>query len=529
MTTRYLLGSVICFFVCGSTNAQTADDFDPGCDGFVNSLAVQADGKVLVGGQFTTLGGQARVSMGRLNADGVLDSGFNPGVEPPFGSAQVYSLAVQTDGKILLAGVFTGLGGQGRTNIGRLNADGSVDSGFNPGANNRILSLAVQADGKILVGGSFVTLGGQARNRIGRLNMDGSLDSSFIPVGANAEVACLALQPDGKILVCGAFSMLAGQACSYIARLNANGSFDSSFNRDVSYSNTVYSLAIQVDGKILLGGGFTRFGLDGYCIRRLNANGSLDSSLTPIAYDEINSLALQTDGKILAGGDFYKSAIQPRIYVGRFNTNGSLDSSFNSGANSTANCLALQSDGKVVAGGAFSALGGQTRNRIGRLNNIAPATQDFIYDGSKLLWQRGGTSPEVWRTTFEVTTNGADWISLGAGERVPAGWQSPVVGLTTNHTVRARGFVAGGIRNASSWFVETRWHSKPRLGIGRPVNGVFALTMFGNVGETLELRAATNTAGPWWPVQSFVLTNSTETLLWTNQSEAVRYFRVEPQ
>src|ERR1017187_6248760 len=88
---------------------------------------------------------------------------FNPGA-----SYKVYSLAVQADGKILVGGGFTTLGGQTRNYLGRLNVDGTVDSGFNPGANNYVLSLAVQADGKILVGGYFSTLGGQTRNHLGR-------------------------------------------------------------------------------------------------------------------------------------------------------------------------------------------------------------------------------------------------------------------------------------------------------------------------------------------------------------------------
>jgi hypothetical protein len=80
----------------------------------------------------------------------------------------VYALAVQADGKILVSGWFTTLGGQTRTGIGRLNANGTLDTGFNPGASYRVISLPVQADGKILLGGEFTTLGGQARNYIGR-------------------------------------------------------------------------------------------------------------------------------------------------------------------------------------------------------------------------------------------------------------------------------------------------------------------------------------------------------------------------
>ena len=165
-----------------SAQAPLPDGFNPGANADVYSLAVQADGKILVGGWFSTLGGQTRNCVGRLNADGTLDSGFNPGA-----NQRVNSLAVQADGKILVAGWFTTLGGQTRNYIGRVNANGILDSGFNARAGNLVESLAVQADGKILLGGWLNTLGGQTRIGIGRLNPDGTVDSGFNP-GANNDV-----------------------------------------------------------------------------------------------------------------------------------------------------------------------------------------------------------------------------------------------------------------------------------------------------------------------------------------------------
>src|SRR5581483_9639457 len=98
----------------------------------VDAIALQPDGKILVGGNFTILGGAALNLIGRLNADGSVDTGFNPGVSPTTGG--VLAIAVQADGKILVGGYFAGLGSATgatpRKNIGRLNADGSVDAGF---------------------------------------------------------------------------------------------------------------------------------------------------------------------------------------------------------------------------------------------------------------------------------------------------------------------------------------------------------------------------------------------------------------
>ena len=94
--------------------------------------------------------------------------------------------------------------------IARLNADGSVDASFNPDANGAVNSLAVQPDGKVLVGGFFTTIGGQTRNNIARLNADGSADASFNPVADNTVIS-LAVQPDGKVLVGGNFTTVGGQ------------------------------------------------------------------------------------------------------------------------------------------------------------------------------------------------------------------------------------------------------------------------------------------------------------------------------
>jgi uncharacterized delta-60 repeat protein len=177
----------------------------------------------VVGGYFAELGGQPRSKIGRLNADGSLDTTFNPGVGGY--SPDVSALAIQADGKIVVGGYFTELGGQERSNIGRLNADGTLDLDFDPGTNLWVLSLVVQPDdNKILVGGLFGTLGGETRKYIGRLNPDGSLDAAFNP-GANDYVLAVDLQADGEIVVGGLFTQLGGQPSDFIGRLDPDGTF----------------------------------------------------------------------------------------------------------------------------------------------------------------------------------------------------------------------------------------------------------------------------------------------------------------
>jgi uncharacterized delta-60 repeat protein len=209
--------------------------FNPGANGYVLSLALQGDGKILAGGVFTTLAGQTRNRIGRLNADGTIDGTFNPSADN-----SVEALAVQADGKVLVAGYFSTLAGQSRSHIGRLNADGSLDAAFNPGANGVVYCVASQPDGKILVGGYFTVLGGANRNNIGRLNADGTVDASFNP-GASSTVMSLAVQVDGSVIASGSFSTLGGQPRSFFGRLTSGNAALQEFAIDMGGTTATWS------------------------------------------------------------------------------------------------------------------------------------------------------------------------------------------------------------------------------------------------------------------------------------------------
>ena len=427
--------------------------FDARAAGYVvYSVALQTDGKILVGGGFTSLCGQKRNSLARFNPDGSLDWSFNPGVR-----GEVYALVVQSDGKILVGGSFASLGDQPRRSLGRLNADGTVDIGFDAPANQLVGSLALQPDGKVLVGGSFSTLCGQPRGRIARLNADGTLDPGFNP-NADNRVTSLAVQTDGKIVVGGLFQSLAGQRRNYLGRLNADGTLDDSFNPNAS--SWVESLVVQPDAKILVGGDFTLVGGKVRVrIARLNADGSIDQGFNPNADNLVYAVTLQADGHILVGGRFTTLGGLPRNRIGRINADGALDTDFNPAADGAVRALTLQTGGSILIGGEFTALNGQPRNRLGHLYNTHPATTTLSSAGTNILWVRGGTAPEVWRTDFEYSSNGTVWVGLGSGSRVAGGWT--VSGVPwTNGTLRARGYSAGGFYCASGGIVET--------GIGSP-------------------------------------------------------------
>jgi uncharacterized delta-60 repeat protein len=161
-----------------------------GINGPVFTNVVQPDGKILVGGDFLRYNNSNRNNIARLNEDGSLDTSFN---STGGGTNNVVlNMALQPDSKIIVVGNFTTYRGVSANRIVRLNQDGSMDTSFNSGAgaNNSIRIAMIQPDGKIIIGGSFTSYNGTAVNRIARLNADGSLDTSFDPwvLGANSTV-----------------------------------------------------------------------------------------------------------------------------------------------------------------------------------------------------------------------------------------------------------------------------------------------------------------------------------------------------
>ena len=358
-----------------------------GFNSSVYSVAVQSDGKIVVGGSFTELNGVTSNRIARLNADGTPDTTFSSKTGSGFGGGVVRALAVQSDGKIVAGGAFTTLNGETRNRIVRFNADGTPDttfsnntgSGFN-GA--EVYSVVVQSDGKIVVGGDFTTLKGQTTNRIARLNVDGTPDTAFTTstgTGFDTTVTSVAVQADGKIVVGGSFTTLNGQTSNRIARLNVDGTPDAAFSLSTGagFNSGVNGVAVQPDGKIVVGGSFTTLnGQTSNRIARLNIDGTPDTTFTAntgigFSASSTYSFAVQSDGKIVVGGSFTTLNGQTSNRIARLNIDGTPDTTFtaNTGTGFSNGVLpvALQSDGKIVVGGHFTTLNGQTTNRIARL------------------------------------------------------------------------------------------------------------------------------------------------------------------
>jgi uncharacterized delta-60 repeat protein len=219
ITVRKFFSILFLVTVVSVRGQSPMDAFDPDANNVVRVIVVQPNGKILIGGDFTMLspnGGPtvARNRIARLNPDGTVDTTFNPNAGAP-----VFAIAVQPDGKILVGGHFDNIGGQARHRIARLDPITGLADSLDPNAGNDVNAIALQGDGKILLGGSFDTVGGLARRRIARIDPSTGVPDSFDPTGGN-DVETIAIQTDGNILVGGRFDSIGGQSRKRIARLD---------------------------------------------------------------------------------------------------------------------------------------------------------------------------------------------------------------------------------------------------------------------------------------------------------------------
>jgi uncharacterized delta-60 repeat protein len=377
--------AVIVFAAVGACRAQSLDlAFNPNANGEIYAIVAQPDGRLLVGGNLSTIDGAVRGRFARLNASGSVD----PSLNVSFNST-VWTIALQADGKILVGGAFTAAGTATRNRLARLNADGTLDPTFSPMIDSTVRAVTVQPDGRILVAGLFSTIGGVPRTGLARLNADGSIDPSFeVTVSGALLVATfmvegLALQPDGRILFCGNFNTVAGQPRTAIARLLPSGVLDLSFVPPTLNSN-MRTMIVLPGGKTFLAGNFSRqtAPILNYTAR-LNSDGSLDSTFTPpILNGSATGAALQADGKLVVGGFFTIVGGVSRGSLIRLNADGTLDPTFDPRVSGTINgptgspnvnvVVVPPGPAHVVVGGAFAAASGQSRSALARFGTPLP-------------------------------------------------------------------------------------------------------------------------------------------------------------
>jgi uncharacterized delta-60 repeat protein len=360
----------------------------------IDDMALQPDGKIVAGGYVEPTTAGATFGLARYKPSGALDTTFGTGgrVTTALGSRSwVNAVLVQPDAKIVAIG-YVKVGTETRFGVARYNAAGGLDTSFGTGgkvttdvgSSGTTYAAVLQPDGKIVAVG--VAQNG-SRFELVRYNPDGSLDTSF---GTNGKVATsfgaggtyafgAALQPDGKILAGGFHYNTGGLYHFALARYNANGSLDTSFGTGGKVVTAIGSshsvgrvVALQSDGKIVMGGYSYNGATYDLTLVRYHTNGTLDPSfgsggkvLTSFGAgwrSSVNELLIQPNGKIVAVG-YARKTEQDFFVVARYLATGALDTSFGSGGkvktsfgtiDDYAGAAVLQPDGKIVAGGAVT-------------------------------------------------------------------------------------------------------------------------------------------------------------------------------
>ena len=386
---RRALSACIAGTLIGATDvsAQGTDTEVAPIDGLVAAIALQPDGRAIVGGTFNTVAGQPCHDICRLNPGGSVDPGFADVNADGHLFTHVYALAAQPAHKVLVGGTRapTAIGEKIVDHLLRLNGDGSVDTTFvDADPEGAVLAIAPQPDGRIWAGGSFIAIGGQLHANLARLDANGSVDATTAFTDTDDSVNALALRPDRKLWVAGNFSAIGAHTRHSLALLDATGGVDAAF-ADANVGGGIQALALQPNRKLWIGGDFMAGGgQPRYSLARLNADGRLDDRVVDaqveraFALPPVLALAVRPDGKLWVGGSFVAIGGQPRHYLARLNADGSLDPSFTDPElDGWVFALAVQPDGKVWIGGAFLLVGESARPHLARLNANGSLDRQF--------------------------------------------------------------------------------------------------------------------------------------------------------
>jgi uncharacterized delta-60 repeat protein len=355
-----------------TTMAQNLDQ----PDSFVDSIAVQTDGKIVTGGDYQGVRPTSN-NLSRFNPDGTPDEAFNANVIAMDVDATVWSVAVQPDGKILAAGLMRNPGNR----LIRLNPDGTLDEEFSNNLGNLlnggVWDVRLQPDGKILIGGAFT----DPANYLARLNADGTPDNTFNNNIGNLldnwvqETEVLA---DGSIVAVGEFRV----PTRAVVKFQSDGQLVAGFNANVGqiFNDDGQSVTVQSDGKILVTGAFDQ---PGPLLARLNSDGTADNAfnnalanhITPGFEEGLHVLA--TPQRIVFGGTFAPPIVTPTPFLTSFDYDGNPATTFNDrlatiGLDAEVQWLTQQENGKILVGGGFTA----PNNALIRIDSEPPPTPE---------------------------------------------------------------------------------------------------------------------------------------------------------
>ncbi|MBL0736421.1 delta-60 repeat domain-containing protein [Flavobacterium sp. GN10] len=367
-------------------DGQNGDGFD----NTVRTLLLLKDGTLIVGGDYLSLNGSPTSYLTRLNPEGSIDESFNTGTGF---NGKIYASCLQSDGKIIVGGNFTSFNGINVGRIIRLNEDGSYDATFNTttGATTGIVyDIAIQSDGKIIIVGSFTKYNNSIVNRVARLLPNGTLDSTFLTGSGSAlNITHAKVLSDQKIILTGNFTVFNGVSANRIIRLNTNGTFDSTFNSGTGFNDDVNAIALQTDGKLVLGGNFTLFNnIVANRIIRLNEDGTKDESFitgSGFSKEGVQAIKINEKGEIMIGGSFtgfYNGTETIRLIF--LQADGSVKPNFDIGSGpASASVLAIEFDDEDswFAGGSFTVFNGQNQGRLVKISSEGEHDISYLASG----------------------------------------------------------------------------------------------------------------------------------------------------
>jgi len=399
----------------------------------ITDMAQQPDGKIIVVGSFShsppVNGANPPSYIARFNTDGTLDESFMANGQYP--NATVSAVAVQSDGHIVIGGNFSQIGSAWALHIARLNSDGSVDTSFGVGASstsyNNLSSsyispgcVQVDASDNIYVGGFLYNYNGTNISHLIRLTSTGSLDTGFSSnIGFDSSVTCFVQRPGGGLYVGGAFQHDAGTVAENVVALASTGTIDTTFNAGSTWSGRPTRMLLLPSGELMVGinNGYWQAQNLGFLIRLYGAGdshggGTVDSAFSLNLDSVVNAMVSLPSGDVLLGGSFTSVNGQPLAGLVELTSSGSLDTSvppmnIGTASSNVVDVAAQQNDGKLIVDGRFNLVNGTT------LSTTISSNYSFARlntDGSVDTTFNAGTGPNVALSGIVPLTSGKTFI-----------------------------------------------------------------------------------------------------------------------
>lgn len=343
----------------------------------IYTINLQSDSKIIVGGDFSSYNGISSKNIARINTDGSLDSSFIIGTGA---NGIIRTSSIQFDGKIIIGGSFTTYNSISSNYLARLDTNGALDTSFfiGSGLNYLVKTTAIQSDGKIIVGGRFTIYNGNASNNLLRLNSNGTIDNLFgslqVSLG-NEDINCVSILNDGKVIIAGNFKFVNDEWRNGVAFIDNTGlltNINKGFGVQGGRVNVIKPYGLN---KVIIGGTF--YSYDGYRrrgIAMINNDGTIDMSFNNVL-GITNGLSSVSDievvgNKIIVVGAFNSYNGSGANNIIQLNSDGSRDVNFNTGTgpNSVINTITSIGNNQFLIGGSFTTFNGTSINKIARIN-----------------------------------------------------------------------------------------------------------------------------------------------------------------